>query len=154
VSNYTAYVSWTEHAVCQWNGQAHVLSVMNAKAHVAQRRHARFHPLAYAARSMPRGSIGTPPGQRAGVYADRSRTHQTRSGHMSALDPRAGYVLSWNPGTPLWAARIPYGGPDPILGVRFAHVEVLGQANLGGLDRIYRGPARVRHSPMGVRTHY
>jgi hypothetical protein len=28
-------VSWTEHAACQWNGQAHVLSVMNAKARVA-----------------------------------------------------------------------------------------------------------------------
>jgi hypothetical protein len=28
------------HAACQWNGQAHALSVMNAKARVAQRRHA------------------------------------------------------------------------------------------------------------------
>jgi hypothetical protein len=35
VSNGTAHVSWTEHAACQWNGQAHVLSVMNAKARVA-----------------------------------------------------------------------------------------------------------------------
>jgi hypothetical protein len=48
VSNCTTHVSWTEHAAYQWSGQAHVLSVMNAKAHVAQRRHARFHPLAYA----------------------------------------------------------------------------------------------------------
>jgi hypothetical protein len=40
---------------------------------------------------------------------------------------RPGYVLSWNPRTPLWVARTPYGGPNPILGVRFAHVEVLDQ---------------------------
>jgi hypothetical protein len=31
VSNCAAHVSWTEHVACQWNGQAHVLSVMNAK---------------------------------------------------------------------------------------------------------------------------
>jgi hypothetical protein len=30
VSNCVAHVSWTEHAVCQWNGQAHILSVMKA----------------------------------------------------------------------------------------------------------------------------
>jgi hypothetical protein len=45
---------------------------------VSQRRHARFRPLAYAARSMPRGSIGSPPERGTGVYADRS-------GHVSAL---------------------------------------------------------------------
>ena len=46
VSNCVAHVSWTEHAACQWNGHAHVLSAMNAEARVAQRRHARFRPLA------------------------------------------------------------------------------------------------------------
>ena len=75
VSNCAAHVSWTEHVVCQWNGQAHVLSVMNAKARVAQRRHVRFRPLAYAMRSMPRGSVGAPPERGAGVYADRSGAH-------------------------------------------------------------------------------
>jgi hypothetical protein len=85
-----AHVSWTGHAACQWNGQAHALSVMNAKTRVAQRRHARFHPLAYAARSMPCGSVGSPPERGAGVYVDRSGSHQTRSGHVSALDPRLG----------------------------------------------------------------
>jgi hypothetical protein len=55
LSNCAAHVLWTEHAAYQWNGQAHVLFVM--KARVAQRRHAGFRPLAYAARSMPRGSI-------------------------------------------------------------------------------------------------
>jgi hypothetical protein len=34
VSNCAARVSWTDHTACQWNGQAHVLSVMNAKARV------------------------------------------------------------------------------------------------------------------------
>jgi hypothetical protein len=38
------------------------------------------------------------------------------------------YVLSWDLGTPLWAAQTPYrGGPDPIPGVRLAHVEVWDQ---------------------------
>jgi hypothetical protein len=90
VSNSTTHVSWTEHAACQWNGQAHVLFIMNAKARVAQRRHARFRPLAYAARSMPRGSIGSLPEQGAGVYADRFGSHQTGSGHVSTPDPRLG----------------------------------------------------------------
>jgi hypothetical protein len=73
MSNCATHASWTEHAVCQWNEQAHVLSVM--KARVARRRHAGFHPLAYAARNMPRGSIGAPPERGAGVYTDRSRAH-------------------------------------------------------------------------------
>jgi hypothetical protein len=88
VSNCTTHVSWTKHTACQWNGQAHVLSIMNTRVRVAQRRHVRFCPLAYAARSMPRGSIGSPPERGAGVYADRSGSYQTRSGHVSALDPR------------------------------------------------------------------
>jgi hypothetical protein len=61
VSNCTAHVSWTEHAACKWNGQVHVLSVMNVKARVAQRHHARFRPLAYVAHSMPRvGGLRSP----------------------------------------------------------------------------------------------
>jgi hypothetical protein len=83
VSNCTAHVSWSEHVAYQWNGQAHAFSVMNAKARVAQRHHARFRLLAYAARSMPCGSIGSPPERGAGVYADRSR-------HVSASDPHLG----------------------------------------------------------------
>jgi hypothetical protein len=88
VSNCTTHVSWVDHAACEWNGQAHVLFVM--KAHVAQRRHAGFRPLAYATRSMPRGGIGAPPERGAEVYADRSGAHQSRSGHVSALDPCLG----------------------------------------------------------------
>jgi hypothetical protein len=81
---------------------------MNAKACVSQRRYARFRPLAYVARSMPRGSVGSPPERGAGVYADRS-------GHVSAPDPtwalikaRVCSVLEpWDPTV---------GGPDPIRG--------------------------------------
>jgi hypothetical protein len=90
VNNCAAHVSWTEHAACQRNGQAHVLSVMNVVARVAQRRHAGFRPLAYATRSMPRGSIGVPPERGAGVYADRSGAQQSRSRHVSAPDLRLG----------------------------------------------------------------
>jgi hypothetical protein len=37
-------------------------------------------------------------------------------------------------GTPLWAARTPYGrGPDPILGVWLVHVAVLDQPWGSGL---------------------
>jgi hypothetical protein len=67
VSNCTAHVSWIEYTACQRNGQVHVLSVMNAKARVAQRHHTRFRSLAYVARSMPCGSIGSPPERGAGV---------------------------------------------------------------------------------------
>jgi hypothetical protein len=88
VSNCAAHVSWTEHAACQWNGQAHILSVM--KARVAQRRHAEFCPLAYATRSMLRSNIGAPPKRGAGVYADRSGAHQNRTGHVSAPDLHLG----------------------------------------------------------------
>jgi hypothetical protein len=42
VNNCMAHVSWTAHATCQWNGQTHVLSVMNAVARVAQRRYVGF----------------------------------------------------------------------------------------------------------------
>ena len=105
------------HVTCQWNGQAHVLSVMNAVARIAQRHHARFRPLAYVACSMPRGSIGVPPEWGAEVYADRSGSHQTKSGHVSAPDPawvlikaRVCSVLEpWDPTV---------GGLDPIRGVR------------------------------------
>jgi hypothetical protein len=136
-----AHVSLTDHAACQWNGQAHILSAMNGKARVAQRRHARFRPLAYAARSMPHGSIGSPPERGAGVYTDRSSSQQTRSRHVSALDPRLGPdqgpSVFW-PGTlgPYCGRPGPHtggGGPDPILGVRFVHVGVLDQTWRSGL---------------------
>jgi hypothetical protein len=74
-SNYTSHATWNGRAACHWNGQTHVLSVINAKTRVAQRLYVRLRPLAYAARSRPRGSIGSPPWQGAGVYVIRSESH-------------------------------------------------------------------------------
>jgi hypothetical protein len=63
-----------------------------------------------------------------------------RSGHVSAPDPRLGpdsgpgVLLSWNPGTPLWAVRTPYGGVRiPFQGVRSIHMGVLDQTWRSGL---------------------
>jgi hypothetical protein len=50
----------------------------------------RLRPLAYAARSRPRGRIGSPPRRVAGVYVIRSGSHQIRSGHVSAPNSRLG----------------------------------------------------------------
>jgi hypothetical protein len=85
-----AHTTWTGRAACHWNGQTHVLSVMDAKTCVAQRLYARLRPLACATRSRPCGSIGSPPGRGAGVYVIKCGSHQIRSGHMLALDPRLG----------------------------------------------------------------
>jgi hypothetical protein len=109
VSNSTAHAMWTGCAACHWNGQAHILSVINAKTRVAQRLYARFRPLAYTARSKPHGSIGPPLGRGAGVYAIRSGSHQTRSGHVSAQDPawaliKAQVCSVLEPATPPWVA--------------------------------------------------
>jgi hypothetical protein len=61
---------------------------------------------------------------------------------------RPGYALSWNPGTPLWVARIQYGGSGS-----HSNGPVHTRGGLG-LDleawTVYTG---VRYSPMGVRTH-
>jgi hypothetical protein len=56
----------------------HVSFAINAKTRVAQRLYARLRPLAYATRSRPRGSIGSPLGQGAEVYV--IRRDPTRSG--------------------------------------------------------------------------
>jgi hypothetical protein len=126
VSNSSAHVLWTEHAACQWNGQAHVLSAMN-------RRHAwpRGIMLGSARWLKPHAVCHVERG--AGVYADRSGTHQTRSGHVSAPDPRLGPIQGpsmFCPETlgPHCGRPGPHmGGPDPIPGVRLAHVEALDQ---------------------------
>jgi hypothetical protein len=49
----------------------------------------RLCPLAYAAHSRPRGSIGSTPGE-SGVYVIRRGSHQIESGRVSAPDPRLG----------------------------------------------------------------
>jgi hypothetical protein len=105
---------WTGRTACYWNGQAHVLSVINAKTRVAQRLYARLRPLAYAARSRPRGSIGSPPERGAGVYVIRSGLdtcrHQTPAWVL--IKARVCSVLEpWDP---------TMGGLGPIQGVRIS----------------------------------
>jgi hypothetical protein len=91
--------------------------------------------------------------------------HQTRSGHMSVLDPRLGPVQGpgmFCPGTlgPPCGRPGPHTGDrDPIPGVRLAHVEVRDQpwgsglyvrgsgTNLGGPDCISGGLALSRGGP-------
>jgi hypothetical protein len=50
----------------------------------------RIRPLAYAAHSRPRGSIGSLPRRGAGVYVIRRGSHQIGSRRVSAPDPRLG----------------------------------------------------------------
>jgi hypothetical protein len=149
-----AHVTWTGCAAYHWNGQTHVLSAINAKTRVAQRLYVRLRPLAYAARSRPRGSIGSLPGRGAGVYAIRSGSYQIRSGHVSAPDPRLG--PDYGPSVLCPGALGPHcGRPRTHTGGSGSHSR--------GPVRTHGGPgpdleawtvyAGVRYSPMGVRTH-
>jgi hypothetical protein len=93
---------------------------------------------------MPHGSIGSPPERGVGVYADRSGTHQTRSGHVSAPDPRLGPIqgpsmfcpetLGPHCGQPghHTGVRVPFQGSDLHTWRSWT--------NLGGPDCISRGP--------------
>jgi hypothetical protein len=113
---------------------------MNAKARVAQRRHARFHALAYAAGSMPHGSIGSPPvsGEQECMRIDPEPTR-----------PGLDTCQHWTPAWALIKAQVcsvlePWDstvggldpirrGLDPILGVRSVHVGFLDQSWRSGL---------------------
>jgi hypothetical protein len=108
---------------------------------------------------MPHGSNGSPLERGAGVYADRSRTHQTRSGHVSALDPCLGPVQGPSMFCPRtlgphcgWPGPIRGGGPAPIPGVRLPFQGSglhtwRSWTNLGGPDCISRGPALSHGGP-------
>jgi hypothetical protein len=147
VINYTAHVSRVDHAACQWNGQAHVLSVM--KARVAQR--------------------GVMPGS-ARWLMSHAICHVAASGLLLSGEKKCMWIGSEHTRagldtcqlrTPAWALRKvlgplcgrsgPHtGGPDPILGVRSVHVGVLDQ--LGGPDCISRGPALSHGGPDSLLT--
>jgi hypothetical protein len=123
------------HIACQWNGQAARLVRNKCRGHVAQRPYVRLRLLAYVTCTMPRGSIGAPPERGAEAYTVRS-----------ALIKACVFSVpeSWD---------LAVSGPDPtqrglepILGVRFAPVEVLDPE----ARSIY---TRVRHFPMGIQTH-
>jgi hypothetical protein len=81
-------------------------------------------PLAYVTGSRPRGSIGAPLERGAEAYTIWSR-------HMSAPDPRLALIKAWVFFVPeSWDPAVSgpdptQRGPEPILGVRFAPVEVL-----------------------------
>jgi hypothetical protein len=141
-----AHESWTGHAACQWKGQAHALSVMNAKAHVAQRRHARFRPLAYVVCSMPRGSIGFHLSGEQECTRIGPDTCRHRTPTWALIKARVCSVLEpWDPLV---------GGPDPIRG---GGVRIPFQGSgpytwgswtkLGGPDCISRGPALSHGGP-------
>ena len=112
-----------QHTACQWNGAARLI-LIKCRGRVAQRPYVRLHPLAYVTCSRPHDSIESPSGRGAEAYT-------IRSGHVLALDPRLTLIKAWVFSVP--ESRDPavsgldptQRGPDPILGVRFAHVEVL-----------------------------
>jgi hypothetical protein len=120
------------HITCQWNGQAMRLIRNKCIGRAAQRPYARLRPLAYVTGGRPRGSIGAPPERGAEAYTVWFE-------HVSAPDPRLALIKaqvffapeSRNPvvGGPDPTQR----GPEPILGVRFAPVEVLDLARRSGL---------------------
>jgi hypothetical protein len=120
------------HISCQWIGQAARLIHNKCRGHAAQRPYVRLCPLAYVTCTMPHGSIGAPPERGAEAYT-------VWSGHVSAPDPCLALIKvwvffvpeSWDPAVsrPDHTQR----GPEPILGVRFAPMEVLDLTQRSGL---------------------
>ena len=113
------------HIACQWDGQATRLIRNKCRGRAVPRPYVRLRPLAYVTcSSRPRGSIGSPPERGAEAYTVWSE-------HVSALDTRLALIKAWLLFVP--ESRDPavsgpdptQRGPEPILGVRFAPVEVL-----------------------------
>jgi hypothetical protein len=121
---------------------------MNAKARAAQRRHARFCPLAYAARSTPRGSIGSPPERGGGVYViTRSGLDMCRHRTPAWVLIKARVCSVLEPWDPI------VGGPDPIRGGVRIPFQGSGLhtwrswTSLGSPDCISRGPTLSHGGP-------
>jgi hypothetical protein len=120
------------HIACQWNGYAARLIRNKCRGRVAQRPYVRLRPLAYVTCTMPRGSIGAPPERGAEAYT-------VWSGHVSTPDPCLALIKAWVFFVP--ESRDPsvsgpdptQRGPEPILGVWFAPVEVLDLTRRSGL---------------------
>ena len=99
---------------------------------MAQRPYVRLRLLAYVKGSGPHGSIGSPPERGA-------EAHAVWSGHVSAPDPRLALIKAWvffvpESRDPAVSGPDPtQRGPEPILGVRFAPVEVLDLTRRSGL---------------------
>jgi hypothetical protein len=141
VNNSTVHVSWTVHATCQWNGQAHVLSVTNVEAHAG---------------SMPRIKVGSARWLKPRAVCHVAASGLRLSGEQEYMQPgpeptRLGLdtcrhrTSAWvlfkarvcsvlRPWDPIVGGPDPIrGGPDPIPGVQLAHVEILDQPWRSGL---------------------
>jgi hypothetical protein len=124
------------HITCQWNRQEVRLIRNKCRGRVAQRPYVRLRPLAYVTCAVPHGSIRAPPEREAEVCT-------VWPGHVSALDPRLALIKAWVFFVP--ESRDPaVSGPDPtqrgpesILGVRFAPVEI--EMSMGTHDLIPDG---------------
>jgi hypothetical protein len=120
------------HTACKWNGQAVRLILIKCRGCVAQRPYIRLLPLAYVTCSRPRGSIGSPPRQGAEAYT-------IRFGHVSTPNPCLALIKACIFSVPESRDPVVSGpdptqrGPEPILGVRFAPVEVLDLTRRPGL---------------------
>jgi hypothetical protein len=53
------------YTACQWNGQVTHLILNKCRGRIAKRPYVRLRPLVYVTYTMPRGSIGAPPGRGA-----------------------------------------------------------------------------------------
>jgi hypothetical protein len=120
------------HITFQWNGQATRLIRNKCRDRAAQRPYVRLRPPAYITGSRPCGSIGSPPERGA-------EAHTVRSGHVSAPDPRLALIKALvffvpESRDPAVSGPDPtQRGPGPVLGVRFASVEVLDLTRRSGL---------------------
>jgi hypothetical protein len=131
-------VKWTGLIKCrggtspEWNGQAPRLVRNKCRDRAAQRPYVRLRLLAYVTCTMPRGSIGAPPEWGVEAYV-------VWSGHVSAPDPRLALTKAWvffvpESRDPAMSGLDPtHRGPEPVLGVRFAPVEVLDLTRGSGL---------------------
>jgi hypothetical protein len=120
------------HITCQWNGQMARLIRNKCRGRAAQRHYVRLRPLAYVTGSRPRGSIGSPPERGAEAYT-------VWSGHVLAPDPRLALIKAWvffvsEPQDSAVSGPNPtQRGPETVLGVRLAPVEVLDLTRRSGL---------------------
>jgi hypothetical protein len=120
------------HIAYQWNGQATRLIRNKCRGCVPQRPYVRLRPLAYVTCTMPRGSIGA-------LHERGAEAYTVWSGHVSAPDPRLALIKAWvffvpESRDPAVSGSDPtQRGPEPILGVRFAPVEVMDLTRRSGL---------------------
>jgi hypothetical protein len=121
------------HITCQRSGQAARLIRNKCRGSVTQWPYVSLRrPLAYVTCQLPRGSIGAPPERGAEAYT-------VWSGHVLAPDHRPTLIKTWIFFVPeSWDPAVSgldptQRGPEPIPGVRFAPVEVLGLTRRSGL---------------------